>query len=221
MRTLLNSWVVRAVTLLFVASAAFAQDRVPFRQAELDQMLAPVALYPDALLSQMLMASTYPLEVVQAARWSRANPGLKGQSAVDAVERMDWDPSVKSLTAFPQVLSMMDEKLEWTERLGEAFLAQQADVMAAVQELRRGSRGRKRPSSSSRPCPRLSMFPTTTPPSSTGPGGGRPTRRSTGDLPWAITPGPRTLRGSTGAAESRSRPASSSVTSIGLTATSG
>ncbi len=137
MRTLLKSWIVRAAALLFVASAALAQDRVPFRQAELDQMLAPVALYPDSLLSQMLMASTYPLEIVQAARWSRANPGLKGQSAVDAVERMDWDPSVKSLTAFPQILARMDEQLEWTERLGEAFLAQQEDVMSTVQGLRR------------------------------------------------------------------------------------
>lgn len=137
MKTPFKSWIVRALALLFAASAAFAQDRVPFRQEELDQMLAPVALYPDSLLSQMLMASTYPLEVVQAARWSRANPGLKGQDAVRAVERMDWDPSVKSLTAFPQVLNMMDEKLEWTERLGEAFLAQQADVMDTVQGLRR------------------------------------------------------------------------------------
>jgi hypothetical protein len=132
-----QSWIVRGLALLLASSAAFAQDRVPFRQAELDQMLAPVALYPDSLLSQVLMASTYPLEVVQASRWSRANPGLKGQDAVRAVERMDWDPSVKSLTAFPQILTMMDEKIEWTERLGEAFLAQQADVMDSVQDLRR------------------------------------------------------------------------------------
>ena len=137
MKAFLKWSIVRALALLLAASAAFAQDRVPFRQEELDQMLAPVALYPDSLLSQMLMASTYPLEVVQAARWSRANPGLKGQDAVQAVERMDWDSSVKSLTAFPQVLSMMDEKLEWTERLGEAFLAQQTDVMDTIQGLRR------------------------------------------------------------------------------------
>lgn len=137
MRAFFQWWIVRALALLLAASAASAQDRVPFRQEELDQMLAPVALYPDSLLSQMLMASTYPLEVVQAARWSRANPGLNGQDAVRAAEHMDWDPSVKSLTAFPQVLSMMDEKLEWTERLGEAFLAQQADVMDTIQGLRR------------------------------------------------------------------------------------
>jgi hypothetical protein len=95
-----------------------------------------VALYPDSLLSQVLMASTYPLEVVQASRWSQANPGLMGEDAVRAVERMDWDPSVKSLTAFPQVLVMMDERIEWTERLGEAFLVQQGDVLDTVQDLR-------------------------------------------------------------------------------------
>jgi hypothetical protein len=136
MKILFRSWIVRALALLVAASAAFAQDRVPFRQEQLDQMLAPVALYPDALLSQVLMASTYPLEVVQAARWSRANPGLSGQEAVKAVEHLDWDPSVKSLTAFPQVISMMDEKLDWTQQLGEAFLVQQADVMNTVQGLR-------------------------------------------------------------------------------------
>src|SRR5882672_3598710 len=141
MRALFRSVIIQLLALLLAAPASinqlFAQERVPFRQEELDQMLAPVALYPDSLLSQVLMASTYPLEVVQAARWSRANPGLKGQDAVHAAERMDWDPSVKSLTAFPQVLTMMDEKIDWTERLGEAFLAQQADVMDTVQGLRR------------------------------------------------------------------------------------
>jgi hypothetical protein len=137
MKTRLVSWTAGFLALLLSACVAWAQDRVAFRQAELDQMLAPIALYPDPLLSQVLMAATYPLEVVQAARWSRANPGLKGRDAVNAAEHMDWDPSVKSLTAFPQVLAMMDEKLEWTERLGEAFLAQPGDVMETVQALRR------------------------------------------------------------------------------------
>jgi hypothetical protein len=105
-------------------------------QEELDQMLAPIALYPDSLLSQVLMAATYPLEVVQAARWSRANSHLNGQDAVRAVESMDWDPSVKSLVAFPQVLYRMDEQLEWTQRLGEAFLAQETHVMDTIQGLR-------------------------------------------------------------------------------------
>ena len=107
-----------------------------FAQQELHQILAPIALYPDSLLSQILMASTYPIEVVQAARWSRANPGFSGDAAVRAVEQQSWDPSVKSLVAFPQVISMMDEKLDWMERLGDAFLSQQQQVMDAVQELR-------------------------------------------------------------------------------------
>lgn len=137
MKTLIKAMTVLWLALLLPASPAFAQDRTAFGQEELDQMLAPIALHPDSLLSQILMASTYPLEVVQAARWSRANPNLKGQHAVNAVEGMAWDPSVKSLTAFPEVLSMMDEKLDWTERLGEAFLAQQAQVMDTIQGLRR------------------------------------------------------------------------------------
>jgi len=82
------------------------------------------------------MASTYPLEVGEAARWSRANPDLKGDQAVNAVDQKNWDPSVKSLVAFPQILMMMDEKLDWTERLGDAFLSQQSQVMDTVQYLR-------------------------------------------------------------------------------------
>ncbi len=111
-------------------------NRSVFTQPELDQMLAPIALYPDTLLSQILMASTYPLEVVEAARWSQANSKLKGEQAVQAVAQQAWDPSVKSLVAFPQVLMTMDEKLPWMERLGEAFLAQQPQVMDSVQQLR-------------------------------------------------------------------------------------
>lgn len=137
MKTLIKSAIIQALALLLSASLAFAEERSRYEQPELDQMLAPVALYPDALLSQILIASTYPLEVVQAARWSRANPHLKGQDAVRAVENRDWDPSVKSLVAFPQILAMMDQKLDWTERLGEAFMAQQEQVMDTVQQLRR------------------------------------------------------------------------------------
>jgi len=128
--------------LLILVPPAFAEAPTTsppgpaFTQAELDQMLAPIALYPDSLLSQMMMAATYPLEVVEAARWSRANPGLQGEAAVRAVDDRNWDPSVKSLVAFPQILTMMDEKLEWTERLGDAFLAQQPQVMDTVQGLR-------------------------------------------------------------------------------------
>ena len=128
------------MALLVALPAAHAQERQPYTQAELDQMLAPIALYPDALLSQVLMAATYPLEVVEAARWSRAHPGLQGDEAVRAVQDREWDPSVKSLVAFPQLLQRMDEKLEWTKQLGDAFLAQEAQVMDAVQDLRRKAR---------------------------------------------------------------------------------
>jgi Protein of unknown function (DUF3300) len=110
-----------------------------FGAEELDQLVAPIALYPDSLLGQILMASTYPLEVVQAARWVRvpANAALKGDALSAALANLDWDPSVKSLVPFPQVLEMMDTYLDWTQKLGDAFLAQEAGVMNAVQRLRR------------------------------------------------------------------------------------
>lgn len=107
-----------------------------FSQQELDQILAPIALYPDQLLSQILMAATYPLEVIEAARWSKANPNLKGEQAVQSVAEYPWDPSVKSLVAFPQVLMTMDEKLNWMEQLGDAFLTQEQQVLDTVQQLR-------------------------------------------------------------------------------------
>jgi hypothetical protein len=121
--------------LLTVPNAA-AQEEEPFTEGELAQMLAPIALYPDALLSQILMAATYPLEVVEAARWSRDNPDLGGSAAVDAVEDREWDPSVKALVAFPRVLAQMNEDLSWTRNVGDAFLLQEEDVAAMIQELR-------------------------------------------------------------------------------------
>ncbi|MGD9953098.1 MAG: DUF3300 domain-containing protein [Burkholderiales bacterium] len=126
------------LTALLLGAPALAQER--YTQADLDRILAPVALYPDALLSQVLMASTYPLEVVAAARWSRAHPGIAGDEAVRAAQDEDWDPSVQSLLAFPHLLQRMDERLAWTQQLGEAFLAQEADVMDTVQQLRRRAR---------------------------------------------------------------------------------
>ena len=116
-----------------------AQETAPpavFKPEEIDQLVAPIALYPDPLLAQIFMASTYPLEIVQAARWSKDNPNLKDKALEDALQQQSWDPSVKSLTAFPQVLVMMNEQLDWTQKLGDAFLAQQKDVMAGVQRLR-------------------------------------------------------------------------------------
>nr|WP_298719123.1 DUF3300 domain-containing protein [uncultured Steroidobacter sp.] len=108
----------------------------PFKPEELEQIVAPIALYPDALLAQVLMASTYPLEIVLAARWSKDHPDVKGDAVAKAVENETWDPSVKSMVAFPDVLTMMSEKLDWTQKLGDAVLAQRKDVMDAVQRLR-------------------------------------------------------------------------------------
>ena len=108
----------------------------PIAQEKLDSLLAPIALYPDQLLAQALMASTYPLDVVEAARFVRANKDLKGDALDKAVLQKKWDPSVQSLTAFPQVLEMMDNKLEWTQAIGDAFLADSKRVMQTVQSLR-------------------------------------------------------------------------------------
>jgi hypothetical protein len=111
-------------------------DAQGFTQGELDQMLAPIALYPDALLSQVLIASTYPLEIVEAARWSQQNAHLEGEAAVEAVADRGWDPSVKALVAFPDLLAQMSEDLEWTRRLGDAMLYQEPEVMDSIQFLR-------------------------------------------------------------------------------------
>jgi hypothetical protein len=107
-----------------------------FRPEEIDQMLAPIALYPDSLLAQVLTASTYPLEIVQAARFVQQNKELKGEKLMQAAKDKDWEPSVKAMLQFPDVIGMMNEKLEWTEKLGNAFLSQQKEVMSSVQRLR-------------------------------------------------------------------------------------
>ena len=126
-----------AAPLLGALRSSHAQDAPkPFKPEELDQMLAPLALYPDALLAQTLMAASYPLEVVDAARWSKANPTLKGDAAVAAVKDKSWDVSVKSLTAFPQVLVQMSDHLDWMQKVGDAMVAQQQDVADSIQRLR-------------------------------------------------------------------------------------
>jgi hypothetical protein len=119
------------------SSKAQEQDSIEFSQAELDQMLAPIALYPDALLSQVLIASTYPLEIIQADRWARSNKDLKAEDALKFAENKDWDPSVKALVAFPDILKRMSEDVDWTQKLGDAFLSNEGDVMDAVQRLRK------------------------------------------------------------------------------------
>lgn len=116
---------------------AAAQASRTFGKAELERLLAPIALYPDPLFSQILIAATRPHEVAEAARWSRAHPQLAGEEAVRAAGDRDWDPSVKSLLAFPQLLARVDENLEWTRALGEAFVVQEPQVMETVQRLRR------------------------------------------------------------------------------------
>ena len=130
------------MVLLMAAPIGFsrADEGRSMKPEQLDQALAPIALYPDALLAQILMASTYPLEIVQADRWVKQNSTLEGDSLTGAVGKMDWDPSIKALVPFPQVLSMMSEQLEWTEKLGEAFLSQQDAVMDTVQKLRAKAR---------------------------------------------------------------------------------
>ena len=118
------------------AATASQPEQHRLQPEELDALVAPIALYPDTLLSQVLMASTYPIEVVQAERWLEANEKLKGEQLEAAVAKQDWDDSVKSLVATPSVLDMMSTKLDWTEKLGDAVIAQQPDVMDAVQRLR-------------------------------------------------------------------------------------
>lgn len=110
-----------------------------FTQPQLDQLVAPIALYPDPVLAQILMASTYPSNVVQAVQWSRDNPKAQGDSAVKLVANQPWDPSVKSLVALPLLLALMGENPEWVQNLGDAFLAQPDDVMNTVQKLRQAA----------------------------------------------------------------------------------
>ena len=115
---------------------AVTQQPRTYSQEELDRLLAPIALYPDTLLSQVLMASTYPLEVVEADRWLKQNQSLTGDSLDAALQEKSWDVSVKSLCHFPNVLAMMSEKLALTNDLGNAFLGQQDQVMNTIQSLR-------------------------------------------------------------------------------------
>src|SRR5262245_46067517 len=139
--------VLAACALLTVApgGVSFAQQPVPQQQPQqqqqfsveqINQLVAPIALYPDNLLAQVLAASTYPLEVVVAARWSQSNKNVTGQALEDAMQLQSWDPSVKSLCAVPQVLAMMSEKIEWTQQLGAAYQAQPDDIAIAIQNLR-------------------------------------------------------------------------------------
>lgn len=136
------------VVLPFTASAQTTATSPPasagetlLKPEQLDGIVAPIALYPDNLLSQIMIASTYPLEVVQAERWAAENKNLKGDALQQAIGKLTWDDSVKSLIATPSVLTMMSKKLDWTQKLGDAVLAQEGDVMDAVQRLRVRAQG--------------------------------------------------------------------------------
>lgn len=116
-----------------VADSTSSED---FDTEKLEQLVAPIALYPDALLMQIMMAATYPLEIVEADRWIRDQPDLKGDALDEALLEKDWDASVKSLTTLPSVLKQMSENLDWTQDLGDAFLAQQNDLLDTAQRMR-------------------------------------------------------------------------------------
>src|SRR4051794_4541904 len=148
-RTLMALALVIAIPL---AAAAQTADKAPasspqqanppgqaaelLKPEQLEALVAPIALYPDELLANLMAASTYPLEIVQADRWVKANKNLKGDAQKAAVDKQAWDDSVKALVSTPDVLAMMSDKLDWSKNLGDAVLAQQADVMDAVQRLR-------------------------------------------------------------------------------------
>ena len=141
MKTSIRAWLMGACfALIPFAGVSLAHDTDPaekiYKNEQLDQMLAPVALYPDSLLSQLLMACTYPSDFAEATAWVNANQKASGDAAVKQVESKPWDPSVKSLVAFPQVLAQFGAQPDWVQKVGDAFLAQPEDVMAAVQHLR-------------------------------------------------------------------------------------
>ena len=148
--------IIGLASLLFGSTAALAQQAqsqeittttttdqqtTTLAPQELDSLVAPIALYPDPLLAQTLAASTYPLEVIQLQQWMNNNKDLQGKALADAVAKQPWDPSVQSLVEFPDVVQRMAGNVQWTTDLGNAFLAQQSDVMDAVQRMRAKAQG--------------------------------------------------------------------------------
>src|SRR5215831_547768 len=117
------------------------QQTTTLAPQELDSLVAPIALYPDPLLAQTLAASTYPLEVIQLQQWMNNNKNLQGKALADAVAKQPWDPSIQGLVAYPDVVTRMADNIQWTNDLGNAFLAQQSDVMGAVQRMRAKAQG--------------------------------------------------------------------------------
>lgn len=119
-------------------------EQVVLKAEQLEALVAPIALYPDELLANVLAASTYPLEVVEADRWVKGNKSLKGDALKGAVDKQAWDGSVKALVSTPDVIAMMSDKIDWTKNLGDAVLAQQPDVMDAIQRLRAKAQARNK-----------------------------------------------------------------------------
>src|SRR5215469_8162077 len=128
------------LSVAIATSAIAAQAPQPAASSEpnqdLQQLVAPIALYPDALVGQILAGATYPTQVVDAARWIRDNPGLKGEQLGAEVDKQPWDPSIKALTQFPSVLDNMNQNLSWTSALGDAYFNDPQNVMSAIQALR-------------------------------------------------------------------------------------
>src|SRR5262249_26505994 len=129
------------MTTTTTTTTAGDQQTTTLPPQELDSLVAPIALYPDSLLAQTLAASTYPLEVIQLQQWMANNPNLKDQALADAVSKQPWDPSVQGLVAYPDVVQRMAGNIQWTTDLGNAFLAQQSDVMDSVQRMRAKAQG--------------------------------------------------------------------------------
>ena len=119
------------------ASSPSATQPAPETLTQLQQLVAPIALYPDELVAQILAASTYPAQIVEADRWLQQHTNLKGDQLATAVDQQHWDPSVKALTQFPSVLANLDKNLSWTSELGDAYVNQQQDVLDAVQVMRK------------------------------------------------------------------------------------
>ncbi|MEA3192708.1 MAG: hypothetical protein QOD26_1041, partial [Betaproteobacteria bacterium] len=143
--------ILLSAALLATAFAARAERT--FNQAELDALLAPVALYPDSVLSNILVAASYPDDVREAAAWSRGNPQLRGDEALQLVENLPWQPSVKALVAAPEVLARMDESPDWLHDLGEAYRVHGPYVMQTVQALRQRAQANGYPPSEIAPPP--------------------------------------------------------------------
>src|SRR5258705_8673157 len=121
--------------------AAAGQEDANLPPSQLDSLVAPIALYPDPMLAQVLAASTYPLELIQLQQWLAKNKGLKDKALADAVAKQPWDPSIQGLAALPEVVKRLADDIQWTTDLGNAFLAQQNDVMDAVQRMRKKAQG--------------------------------------------------------------------------------